>query len=371
MNIVIFGAGGQDGHYLTRHLLELEHKVFAVIRRSSVNNAFKLADYVGHPNFRVMQGDVTDYSSVQNIIRKCKPAQIYNLASQSSVGVSFGQPIYTFQSITTGCLNILESIRDINKSCKYYQASSSEMFGSGYSVRKSRGFKVDKYQNEESPMRPLSPYGIAKLSAHNLVRMYRDSYKMYACSGILYNHESPMRGEAFVTRKITKWIGEFSAWAEDRMDSSNFKIRLDDPDTIFCSTYDKVGFPKLRLGDLDIKRDWGHAEDYVNAMYMMMQYSRPDDYIVSTQESHSIQEFANEAFNCIGIIDSSNYIAIDKEFYRPSDIEHVTGDSSKIRTVLGWKPKYNFEQIVREMVEADLKDAKKKRRQATQRRSIV
>lgn len=371
MNIVIFGAGGQDGHYLTRHLLELGHKVFAVIRRSSVNNAFKLTDYIGHPNFKTIEGDVTDYSSVQNIIRKCKPAQIYNLASQSSVGVSFGQPIYTFQSITTGCLNILESIKDINKTCKYYQASSSEMFGSGYSTHKSRGFKVEKYQNEESPMFPQSPYGIAKLSAHNLVRMYRDSYGMYACSGILYNHESPMRGEAFVTRKITKWIGEFCAWAEDKIGNTSFKIHLDDPNTIFCSANDLIGFPKLRLGDISVKRDWGHAEDYVRAMYMMMQYSIPDDYIVSTQESHSVRDFLYEAFNCVGIIQPSKYISIDAEFYRPAESNHVPSDSSKIRTVLGWRPKYNFQQLVKEMVEADVKDAKKKRRQTTQRRSIV
>lgn len=371
MNIVIFGAGGQDGHYLTSYLLEMGHKVFAVIRRSSVNNAFKLTDYIGHPNFFVVEGDVTDYSSVQAIIRKCKPSQVYNLASQSSVGVSFGQPIYTFQSITTGCLNVLESIRDIDKSCKYYQASSSEMFGAGYSIHKSRGFKVDKYQNEESPMLPQNPYGIAKLSAHNLVRMYRDCYNIYACSGILYNHESPMRGEAFVTRKISKWIGEFSSWAEEKVNNPRFRIRLDDPDTIFCSDNDRIGFPKLRLGDIGIKRDWGHAEDYVRAMYMMMQYSIPDDYIVSTGEAHSIQEFLKEAFSHIGIINPFHHISVDAEFYRPMEAEYISGDSSKIRTVLGWQPKYNFQQLVKEMVEADIKDAKKKRRQTAQRRSVV
>ena len=271
----------------------------------------------------------------------------------SHVATSFVQPSLTWDIVAGGCLNILEAIRNISPSIKFYQASSSEMFGKNYSV------SVDgkKYQNEDTPMMPQSPYAIAKLAAHHLVRNYRDSYGMFACSGILFNHESPMRGENFVTRKITKWIGGLCAISRDNADISFYD------DYILCGN---IKYPKLRLGNLEAKRDWGHAKDYCRAMYLMLQQDAPDDYVVSTQETHSVREFLDVAFKIAHLGDYNNYIVIDPAFYRPAEVDYLLGNSTKARSVLKWSPDYDFPSLVEEMVEHDIHEAEKTRFGVTQ-----
>lgn len=353
---IVFGVTGQDGFYLSKLLMEKGYEVVGVVRRSSVDNTTRLKTLLY--GMSITEGDVTDPHSVQGVISKYQPDEVYNLAAQSHVATSFKQPSLTWNVTAGGCLNILESIRFVKPDTKFYQASSSEMFGSSFTqdlTPDKRGFV--KYQNERTPMTPQSPYAVAKLAAHHMVRLYRDSYKLFACSGILMNHESPMRGENFVTRKITKWIGAYKAWSNQWGDTW-WGIFHDD-EFINSNQFGSSRFPKLRLGNLEAYRDWGHAEDYCRAMYLMMQHPDPDDYVISTMETHNIKEFLELAFAHAGLDDYRRYITIDPELFRPCEVDYLNGDSTKARKTLNWAPKHNFESLVKEMVDFDTQEAKR------------
>ena len=329
MKAIIFGITGQDGSYLAELLLEKGYEVIGVTRRVSVPTLNRITHIL--PKIKIIEGDITDAFSVSNVIKEEAPDEIYNLAAQSHVGTSFKQPSLTWDVTAGGVLNILEAIRYSGRKddIKFYQASSSEMFGKNYNLREGLAEMI-KYQDEKTPFMPQSPYAIAKLAAHHLVRNYRDSYGIFACSGILFNHESERRGEKFVTRKITKWIGEFVASGMDAQ------------------------FPALRLGNLDAKRDWGHADDYVRGMWEMVQHETPNDYVVATGETHSVREFLDIAFRHIGIDDWDEFVVIDPEFYRPAEVDYLLGIPAKAKRVLGWEPEISFQQLVERMVDSDV-----------------
>ena len=336
MKAIIFGITGQDGSYLAELLLEKGYEVVGITRRVSVPTLIRITHIL--PKIKIVEGDITDAFSVSNVIKEEAPDEIYNLAAQSHVGTSFKQPSLTWDVTAGGVLNILEAIRYSGRkdNIKFYQASSSEMFGKNYNLREGL-VEMIKYQDEKTPFMPQSPYAIAKLAAHHLVRNYRDSYGIFACSGILFNHESERRGEKFVTRKITKWIGEFVASGMGKE------------------------FPALRLGNLDAKRDWGHAEDYVRGMWEMVQHETPNDYVVATGETYSVREFLDIAFKHIGIDDWEDFVVIDPEFYRPAEVDYLLGIPAKAKRVLGWEPQISFEQLVERMVDSDVEEARLQR----------
>ena len=314
-------------------LLDKGYTVVALRRRSSSEKGLERIQYLlNNDNFKLVEADITDSGCVNNLIQEYKPSEIYNLAAQSHVGTSFKQPSYTSQVNLQGPINFLEAIRLLSPSTKFYQASTSEMFGKNYEQ-----MGDTKYQKETTAFVPQSPYAVAKLAAHEMVRIYRDSYGLFACCGILFNHESERRGENFVTRKITKWIGEFVASGQDE------------------------DFPALRLGNLDAHRDWGHAQDYVEAMYMMLQQDEPEDYVIATSETHSVREFLTEAFNEIGITNFEPYVVIDPEFYRPCEVDWLLGHTGKARDQLGWRPKVSFQELVQRMVRSDIDAARKEK----------
>lgn|SRR5574343_1837151 len=341
--VLITGITGQDGSYLAELLLEQGYEVFGIIRRSSTNSKERIKHILD--KISLLEGDITDPGFVYKTVLEIKPDIIYNLAAQSHVWTSFQQPSTTTDITYVGCLNILEAIRVINPKIKFYQASSSEMFGKNFSTKEG-----NKYQDEDTPFVPQSPYSIAKLAAHHLTRLYRESYGIFACSGILFNHESPRRGEEFVTRKITKWIGNYYKWKQGTLALGETKETYNE-DFIFSNGY---SFPKLRLGNLQAKRDYGHAKDYVKAMKIMMEQEQPSDYVVSMEETHTIEQFLSKAFSFIGIEDYRNYVVIDPKFYRPAEVDFLLGLSKKIRS-LGWRPEYNFESLVEEMVLEEIK----------------
>jgi len=330
---IITGATGQDGSYLSELLLDKGYTVVALRRRSSSEKGLeRIQHLLNNDNFKLVEADITDSGCVNNLIQEYKPSEIYNLAAQSHVGTSFKQPSYTSQVNLQGPINFLEAIRLLSPSTKFYQASTSEMFGKNYEQ-----MGDTKYQRETTAFVPQSPYAVAKLAAHEMVRIYRDSYGLFACCGILFNHESERRGENFVTRKITKWIGEFVASGQDE------------------------DFPALRLGNLDAHRDWGHAQDYVEAMYLMLQQDEPEDYVIATSETHSVREFLTEAFNEIGITNFEPYVVIDPEFYRPCEVDWLLGHTGKARDQLGWRPKVSFQELVQRMVRSDIDVARKEK----------
>ena len=332
---IITGITGQDGSHLADFLLSRGYKVVGITRRSSTDNTGRIKHLLDHPNFKLVDGDITDYSSIVNVLLKYAPRQkvceFYNLAAQSHVAVSFKQPGLTWDVTAKGCLNILQAIVDLQltNNVKFYQASSSEIFGKNYDVVDGK-----KVQSETTRFLPQSPYAIAKCAAHEAVRLYREAYGIHASAGILFNHEGPRRGETFVTRKITKWIGDFCKH--------------------IVSNGVEVPFPKLRLGNLEAFRDWGYAGDYVEAMWMMLQQDIPDDYVICTGETHSIREFLDVAFNRIGIRDWSEYVVQDPEFYRPAEVDYLLGDNTKATNKLGWRPKTSFEELVSMMLQHDL-----------------
>jgi GDPmannose 4,6-dehydratase len=345
---IIFGITGQDGSHLVDLLLEKNYKVTGVTRRTSTDNTTRISHLLNNKNFKLASGDITDASSVLNILREHEQVdEVYNLAAQSHVAVSFKQPGLTWDITGKGCLNILQGLVDLNMlGTRFYQASSSEMFGKNYDIEVGMTSET-KYQNEETKFLPQSPYAIAKCAAHYMTSLYRDGYGIHASAGILFNHEGPRRGENFVTRKITKWIGEFKKWAENvGAVSPNF-----DEDNIIVG---ENVFPKLRLGNLDAYRDWGYAGDYCEAMWMMLQQDEPDDYVICTGETHTIKEFLNVAFKEVGIDDWSDLVVQDPEFYRPAEVDYLRGDCSKANTKLGWTPKHSFEDLVKIMVKHDL-----------------
>ena len=341
----ISGVTGQDGSYLAELLLSKGYFVIGFSRRVSVDTSERIKHLLDDPNFDFQEGDICDPLYITELLTKFRIAEFYNLAAQSHVHTSFSQPVVTTEIDYLGPLNILNCIKSLSPETKFYQASTSEMFGDEYD-----GEEGYKYQDEDTYMNPQSPYAIAKLAAHHAVRLYRESYGLFTCSGILFNHESPRRGEKFVTRKITKWIGEFVDFTENR----KLGELVPDEDYIITKT-NSVKYPKLRLGNLDAYRDWGHAKDYVRAMWMMMQHDVPDDYVVSTCESHTVREFLEEAFYAISYDGNwEDLIVIDPQFYRPAEVDYLNGVSIKARTTLGWTPEYAFEDLVAEMVEEDL-----------------
>ncbi len=315
---LITGITGQDGPYLAKFLVSKGYEVFGGYKRSSTRNFWRLHYLDVKKDIKLLPFDLLDQTSIINAIKESEPDEIYNLASQSFVGVSFEQAITTGEISGLGVTRILDSIRIVNPKIKFYQASTSEMFGN-----------APHPQSEKTPFEPASPYAVAKLYGHWVNKNYRDGYNMFTCSGILFNHESPIRGIEFVTKKITDGVARI-----------------------------KMGYNKeIFLGNLDAKRDWGFAGDYVEAMWMMLQHNKPDDYVVATGESHSVREFCQEAFSTVGL-DYKNYVKVDKQFYRPVDVNYLLGDPTKIKTILGWKPKVSFKELVKMMVEADLEKYK-------------
>ena len=318
----ITGITGQDGSYLASSLLSRGYKVVGLHRRSSTNNFTRIKELIGHPFFTLEEFDLTDPSSVSQIITKYSPDEFYNLAAQSHVGTSFTQPNTTFHVNTCGVINILETIRNYDPAVRFYQASTSEMFGSNYQIKENK-----KYQDEQTSFSPQSPYAVSKVASHNMVKLYRESYGLYACSGILFNHESPKRGENFVTRKITKYIGQLVNGKTDK---------------------------KLKLGNIDSYRDWGHAKDYVEAMRMMLNQKSADDYVIATGETHSVKDFLYEAFSVVNL-NYEEHFEVDPNLYRPAEVDYLLGDSSKAKRSLGWTTQISFKNLVREMVESDIR----------------
>lgn len=318
---LITGITGQDGSYLAEFLLSKGYRVSGLVRRLSTPNL----ENVQHLSEKIvlLSGDLLDQGSLADAIYKSEPSEIYNLAAQSFVKASWDQPVLTGEFTALGVTRMLEAIRTVNKKIKFYQASSSEMFGK----------VTETPQRETTRFHPRSPYGVAKVYGHYITLNYRESYGIFACSGILFNHESPRRGIEFVTRKITHAVARISLGKQK----------------------------KLELGDLSPKRDWGFAGDYVWAMWLMLQQSKPDDYVIATGENHSVEEFVKIAFGTVGIDDWEQYIEANTQAHmRPADVDNLIGDASKARRVLGWEPKTSFRQLVEMMVKSDLEKEKEK-----------
>ena len=333
---LIFGVTGQDGSYLAEFLLQNKYKAIGVVRRCSHSYTERLTGILDNENFHIIEGDITDYSSVLNIINKYKPVQIYNLAAQSHVHTSFSQPGFTWDVTGKGVLNILEVIRFLqNEGYKprFYQASSSEMFGDQHDL----AYDGNPVQYEKTRMNPQSPYAIAKLAGYNLVRLYRKSYGIFASNGILFNHESPRRGENFVTKKVAKYVGRMYRECGHKIDSGTF-----------ISPY-----PKLNLGNLFAQRDWGHAKDMIEGMWLILHHKEPDDFVLATGETHSVEEFVEEAFNYIGL-NWKDWVNIDRSLYRPSEVPYLRGYAGKAKKLLGWEPKIKFKDLVCEMVQYEI-----------------
>ena len=326
---IIYGVTGQDGSYLSELLLSKEYTVYGITRRTSVDNTLRINHLSNKNNFNLVQGDVTDTSSIYRLLNEVQPDEVYNLAAQSNVGTSFNQPLLTWNVTGQGCLNILEVIRQMGNRPRFYQASSSEMFGDQYNLDNNR----EKYQDEKTRFAPQSPYAIAKLAGHSAVSLYRRSYDLYACGGILFNHESERRGERFVTRKISRYVADLH-WA----------------------TQTGRSIPKLKLGNLSARRDWGHAEDYVEAMWMMLQQDEPMDFVIATGKTYSVEDYLKEAFKCINIIEYMDYTEIDDNLKRPSEVPYLRGIADKAKRRLDWKPKTGFKQLVSRMVQHDLQN---------------
>ncbi len=332
---LITGITGQDGSYLAELLLSKGYEVHGIVRRSSSFATGRIEHLYADPHGKGVRlllhyGDLTDGAGLRQIITQVAPDEVYNLGAQSHVRVSFDQPVYTVQADAVGTLRLLEAIRDTQVPARFYQASSSEMFGK----------VVETPQKETTPFYPRSPYGCAKLFSYWQTVNYRESYGMFVANGILFNHESPRRGETFVTRKITRGATRIREGLQD----------------------------KLFLGNLDAKRDWGFAGDYVEAMWLMLQQDKGDDYVIATGETYSVQEFCEATFESLGL-DWSKHVAVDPRYFRPAEVELLLGDASKARAKLGWKPKVSFKQLVKMMVDHDWTLAKEERVLAEHRRN--
>ena len=316
---IITGVTGQDGSYLTELLLKKNYEVYGLIRRSSSFNTERIdhiyRDPHENPKLKLIYSDLTDGSNLHSILNDINPDEVYNLGAQSHVRVSFDQPIYTANVDALGTLRVLEAIRSMKRPAKFYQASSSEMYGK----------VIETPQTEKTPFYPRSPYGCAKVYSFWQTVNYREAYNLFACNGILFNHESPRRGETFVTRKITRA-------------AARIKLGLQD---------------KLYLGNLDAKRDWGFAGDYVEAMWLMMQREKADDFVIATGETHSVREFLNEVFSHLDI-DWEKHVEVDSRYYRPAEVDLLLGDASKAKRILGWQSKITFKQLAKMMIEADM-----------------
>ena len=315
MKALITGINGQDGSYLAEFLLDKNYEVHGTVKRNSVSETqtSRIENLRDTNQITLHYADLTDMSSLVKILSEIQPDEIYNLAAQSHVKISFDQPIYTSMATGVGTLNLLEATRLVSPHSKIYQASSSEMFGNN--------IDSDGYQRETTPMNPVSPYGCAKVFSYNICRNYRNSYDMKIWNGILFNHESPRRGTNFITNKVVKA-------------AVRIKLGLQD---------------KLHIGNLNATRDWGHAKDYVEAMWMMLQTDTPDDYVCSTGISHSVKDLCEYTFSKLGL-DWKEYVVVDEKHFRPEELENLKGDSTKLRETLGWKPKYTFHSMLDEMI---------------------
>ena len=326
MKAFITGVTGQDGYYLTEHLLEMNYEVHGTLRRSSSFNTSRIdgliSQYAETGQFNLYYSDLLDSSSLNNLINSIQPDEIYNLAAQSHVAVSFKNPLYTTQTSTVGPLTLLEAVKNSDKQIKYYQASSSEMFG---------GIDASKL-SEASQFNPKSPYAVGKVFAHEMTKVYRESYDLFCVNGILFNHESPLRGETFVTRKITRAVGRIYHNLQSN----------------------------LTLGNLDAKRDWGFAGDYVKGMKKMMDHTYPGDWVLATGETHTVEEFVNIAFNTVGL-EYEDYVLTSEKYYRPNEVNHLLGDPTKAEKELNWKPELDFKDLVSLMVQSDLELAKQEK----------
>ncbi len=327
---LVTGITGQDGSYLTRLLLDKGYTVHGVIRRASTFNTERIDDLYRDPHeggvrLFLHHGDLTDGTGLRRILERVAPHEVYNLGAQSHVRVSFEQPEYTADTVATGTLRLLEALRDYcehtGAGVRFYQAGSSDMFGAAPAP-----------QNEATPFYPRSPYGASKAAAHWYAVNYREAYGLFVCNGILFNHESPQRGETFVTRKITRAVGRIAHGLQER----------------------------VYLGNLEARRDWGYAGDYVEAMWLMLQQDEPDDYVIATGESHTVREFVEEAFGYAGL-DWKRHVGLDQRYLRPTEVEDLRGDASKATAKLGWRPKVGFRELVRMMVEHDLELARRER----------
>ena len=362
---IVTGVTGQDGSYLAEFLLEKGYRVIGLKRRTSTNTLDRIK-HIENENFSVVECEISDSGSVYSIVDEYRPDEIYNLAAQSHVKTSFDQPEYTFQVNTIGVINFLEAIRRFSHKTKFYQASTSEMYGKNTDSDKALTGDNDAYQDEETVFEPQSPYAAAKLASHHLVRNYRDGYGIFGCCGILFNHESERRGENFVTRKITKWIADLVSWEQenalDLPSECRFCMREETigipGERMFIDVMKYPSFPKLRLGNIDAYRDWGHAQDYVQAMWLMLQQKEPNDYVIATGETHTVREFLKEAFDYIGIDNFEDYIVIDPKFYRPAEVNYLRGWPQKAFDELGWEPQITFTNLVQRMIESDI-NAKK------------
>jgi len=333
---LVTGITGQDGSYLAELLLGKGYDVFGIIRRSSSFNTGRIDHIYSDPHIpktrlKLIYGDLADSSSINHILRTVKPDEIYNLGAQSHVRVSFDIAEYTADVTGLGTIRILDAMRETGITSRFYQASSSELFGNAPAP-----------QNEQTPFEPASPYACAKLYGYAITKNYREAYGFFAVNGILFNHESPRRGETFVTRKVTKAV-------------ARIKLGLQD---------------KLYLGNLDAKRDWGYAPEYVEAMWRMLQQKKPDDYVLATGETHSVREFVEKAFSHAGL-DWEQHVKKDSRYFRPVEVHNLIGEASKARRVLGWKPKVTFDQLVRIMVDADLQDLKQQLSGAAARKKRI
>ncbi len=325
---LVTGITGQDGSYLAELLLDKGYEVHGLVRRASTLNTERIDHLCGESpstGIHLHYGDLSDASGLRDLLERVEPDEVYNLGAQSHVKVSFEQAEYTADVTGLGALRLLEAVRALQmrrgKAVRCYQASSSEMFGA-----------APPPQSLQTPFHPRSPYGVAKLYAFWQTVNHRESYDMFACNGILFNHESPRRGETFVTRKITRAVGRI-----------------------------KIGLQKkLYLGNLDAKRDWGHARDYVEAMYLMLQQQTPRDYVIATGEAYSVREFAQRAFARVGL-DYQEHVEVDPRYFRPAEVDYLLGDAAETRSALGWEPRTSFEQLVEEMVDADLELARQER----------
>ena len=322
----ITGITGQDGYYLSKLLLDNNYEVHGTIRRSSSINTSRIdpliSEYSDTKQFNLHYSDLLDSASLSLLLNEIQPDEVYNLAAQSHVAVSFKNPVISTQTSTLGVLSLLEPLRTFNKEVKFYQASSSEMYGGS----------EDKILNEDSLFDPKSPYAAGKVFSHNLNKIYRESYDMFCVNGILFNHESPHRGETFVTRKITRAVGRI-----------------------------KLGLQsKLTLGNLEAVRDWGYAGDYVEGMWKMMQYDKPDDWVLATGKAYKVSDFAKSAFDSVNL-NWEDFVVSSKRYERPNEVHYLLGDSSKAKNLLNWKPKVNFDGLVKLMVEEDIELAKQEK----------
>ena len=315
----VTGVTGQDGYYLSKLLLEKDYEVHGTVRRSSTFNTSRIdeliADYSNDNRFRLYYSDLTDSSSLVSLINSIEPDEIYNLAAQSHVAVSFKNPQFSINTSTNGIVTLLEAVKNSKKNIKFYQASSSEMFG---------GVNQNEL-NEDSMLIPKSPYAAGKVFAHHMTQIYRESYGLFCVNGILFNHESPLRGETFVTRKTSRAVGRISQGIQD----------------------------KLILGNLEASRDWGFAGDYVEGMWLMMQHDNPDDWVLATGETHSVQEFVKLAFEIVNL-NWEDYVETSDLYQRPNEVNHLLGNSKKANELLGWVPKTSFSELVKMMVDSDI-----------------